>query len=58
MGTCMATYGNGGHTKLPSASRAFRFFGYVFEDMMLDVPCYTKHEVSTEFTINGDTVKL
>ena len=52
MGTCMAIiYGNGGHTKLPSASRAFRFFGYVFEDMMLDVPCYTKHEVSTEFTI-------
>ena len=40
--TCMAIYGNGGHTKLPSASRASRFFGYVFHEVALEMPCQAK----------------
>ena len=37
--TSMAIYGNGGRTSLPSASRASRFFGYVFQEISLDIPC-------------------
>ena len=37
--TSMAVYGNGGCTLLPSASRASRFYGYVYKDISLEVEC-------------------
>ena len=35
----MAIYGNGGRTNLPSTSRAPRFYGYVFQELSLEVVC-------------------
>ena len=37
--TSMAIYGNGGMTTLPAASRASRFFSYVFEEIQLTFEC-------------------
>ena len=50
--TCMAIYANGGHTRLPSASRASRFFGYVYEDVCLSLECQS-HETHKIYRI-GD----
>ena len=35
----MAIYGNSGMTTLPAASRASRFFSYVFEEIQLTFEC-------------------
>ena len=44
--TCMAICGNGGLTSLPSAARAARFFGYVFQEMTMYFPCpNAEHDV-------------
>ena len=47
----MAIYGNGGRTNLPSASRASRFYGYVFQEVSLEVIC--DHDGHRSFSI-GD----
>ena len=59
----MAIYGNGGRTNLPSASRASRFYGYVFQEVSLEVIC--DHDGHRSFSIgdifhgpNGHTGKI
>lgn len=46
--TRMAIYGNGGHFSLPCASRAGRFFGYVYKEITLDYSCPKEEEHTWE----------
>ena len=55
--TCMTIYGNGGGSRLPAASRASRFFGYVFNEITLDNPCKDELNEHHEYEI-GDALEI
>ena len=51
--TAMAVFGNGGHCRLPTTSRASRFYGYVFQPISMDNVC-ANEECLIKYSV-GDT---